>query len=133
MKELPEIKLPARTTSNIVYDADLRQYVLGPKLVTRTARNVKHLRPLSQLLWVAFFSKQLGEKKKTSTLRDAFYNAIGFGIDFEDQNESDNVVTELESLLGIIREDLTSILKSGQASSAPYSFSTTCLDTRGAG
>ncbi|MEM2004398.1 MAG: hypothetical protein QXQ37_07060, partial [Nitrososphaerota archaeon] len=23
MKELPEIKLPARTTSNIVYDADL--------------------------------------------------------------------------------------------------------------
>ncbi len=105
MKELPEIKLPARTTSNIVYDADLRQYVLGPKLVTRTARNVKHLRPLSQLLWMALFSKQLVEKKKTSTLRDAFYNAIGFGIDFEDQNESDNVVTELESLLGVIRED----------------------------
>lgn len=68
---------------------------------------------------MAFFSKQLGEKKKTSTLTVAFYNAIGFGIDFEDQNESDDVVTELESLLGIIREDLTSILRSGQASSAP--------------
>jgi DNA topoisomerase-6 subunit A len=41
----------------------------------------------------------------TSTLKDAFYNTIDFEIDFEDQNESDSVVTELESLLGVIRED----------------------------
>ena len=29
----PKIELPARTTSNIVYDEKLRQYVLGGKMI----------------------------------------------------------------------------------------------------
>lgn len=104
--EFPEIQLPARTTSNIVYDTQLRQYVLGPKTTERSARNIRHLRPFSQLMWMATFAKELLNTHKTSTLRDAFYNALGFGIDFEDQQESDNVVTEIETIVRQPREDL---------------------------
>lgn len=103
--EFPEIQLPARTTSNIVYDANLRQYVLGPKTTERSARNIRHLRPFSQLMWMGTFAKELISMRKTSTLRDAFYNALGFEIDFEDQQESDTTITELETIVGTIREN----------------------------
>ncbi|MDW8084019.1 MAG: DNA topoisomerase IV subunit A [Candidatus Caldarchaeum sp.] len=101
----PEVYIPARTTSNIEYDPSLRQYVLGDKKIVRTARNIKHLRPLTQLCWMAMFAAQLIKTRKTSTLRDAFYNALGYEVDFEDQQESDEAVTELETLLGTVRED----------------------------
>ncbi len=103
--EFPQISIPARTTSNIEYNKELRQYVLGPKKIIRTAKNVKHLRPLAQLCWMAMFAAQLITSKKTSTLRDAFYNALGYDVDFEDQQESDETVTELETLVGTVRED----------------------------
>lgn len=101
----PKLEIPARTTSNIVYDERLRQYVLGDKRVERTARNVRHLRPFAQLLWIATFAKQLIQRGKTSTLRDTYYVAIGEGIDFEDQNESDELIMQLESILDFPRED----------------------------
>ena len=101
----PELQIPARTTRNIVYDPELRQYVLGKKRIERTTRNIRHLRPFAQLLWVATFAKQLIQTGKTSTLRDTYYVAIGEGIDFEDQKESDETIVELETLIDSPRED----------------------------
>ncbi|MDJ0271576.1 MAG: DNA topoisomerase IV subunit A [Candidatus Caldarchaeum sp.] len=103
--EFPEVAIPARTTSNIEYNPQLRQYVLGERKIIRTARNIKHLRPLAQLSWMAMFASQLIRSRKTSTLRDAFYNALGYEVDFEDQQESDEAVTELETIIGTVRED----------------------------
>ncbi|HDD42374.1 MAG TPA: DNA topoisomerase IV subunit A, partial [Nitrososphaeria archaeon] len=101
----PRLEIPARTTSNIVYDESLRQYVLGSKVMERTAKNIRHLRPFAQLLWIATFAKQLIQRGKTSTLRDTYYVAIGEGIDFEDQAESDEMIMQLESILDFPRED----------------------------
>jgi len=101
----PQLELPARTTSNIVYDETLRQYVLGSRKIERTTRNIRHLRPFAQLLWIAAFAKKLLESGKTSTLRDTYYVAIGEGIDFEDQDESDEMIMQLESILDHPRED----------------------------
>ncbi|MEN2974733.1 MAG: DNA topoisomerase IV subunit A [Candidatus Caldarchaeales archaeon] len=103
--EFPELHIPSRTTKNIVYDEELKQYVLGEKMMERTTRNVRHLRPFAQLLWIAYFSKTLINAGKTSTLRDTYYVAIGEGVDFEDQNESDEMIMELESIIGSPRED----------------------------
>ncbi len=103
--EFPQLEIPSRTTSNIQYDSKLRQYVLGPKKIVRTVKNIKHLRPMAQLMWTSMFASQLIRERRTSTLRDAFYNALGFGVDFEDQQESDETVTELETLVGTVRED----------------------------
>jgi len=101
----PDIEMPSRSVKNIEYDPKLRQYVLGPASVKRNAKNIKHIRPFTQLVWLASFSKELLSNRKTSTLRDIFYSAQAYNIDFEDQNESDEVITELESILGKARED----------------------------
>ncbi|MCS7127497.1 MAG: DNA topoisomerase IV subunit A [Thaumarchaeota archaeon] len=101
----PSVELPLRTTKNIVYDADLRQYVLGPKKAVRTLSNIRHVRPFAQMVWLMKFSKQLIESGKTSTLRDTYYVALGENVDFEDQDESDDIILELESVLGHPRED----------------------------
>ncbi|MEM1583199.1 MAG: DNA topoisomerase IV subunit A [Nitrososphaerota archaeon] len=103
--EFPELNIPSRTTKNIVYDEKLRQYVLAGKMKERTTKNIRHLRPFAQLLWIASFGKKLIEAAKTSTLRDTYYVAIGEGIDFEDQDESDEMIMELESIIDSPRED----------------------------
>lgn len=102
----PTLYLPVRSTKNIVYDQSLRQYVLGSKKAERTVANIRHLRPFAQLIWVSKFAKQLLTSGKTSTLRDTYYVAIGEGIDFESQDESDDIIMEVESLISHPREDM---------------------------
>jgi len=101
----PTIEIPSRSVSNIRYDKELKQYVLGPEKIKRNAKNIKHIRSFSQLLWIAFFSKHLLTENKTSTLRDIYYSAQAYNVDFETQAESDEIITELESIIGSPRED----------------------------
>lgn len=104
-KRFPSIDIPSRSTSNIRYDEASRQYVLGDKSVNRSSRNVRHIRPFTQLVWTASFAHNLCKSKKTSTLRDVFYSAQAFDINFKDQKESDNIITDLEAALDFSRED----------------------------
>lgn len=101
----PSIEMPSRSTSNIIYDEKLRQYILGEKTVKRSTRNIRHLRPFTQLIWVAYFVKDLLTQNKTSTLRDVFYSAQAFEMDFVDQAESDEIITDLETVINFPRED----------------------------
>lgn len=78
---------------------------MGPTKVKRSARNIKHIRPFTQMVWLAFFVKKLIKEQKTSTLRDIFYSAQAFNVDFEDQDESDEIITDLETALMKARED----------------------------
>lgn len=104
-KKFPSITIPSRSTSNIFYDTKLKQYVLGNKHTKRISRNIRHIRPFTQLVWTAYFIKKLRKSNKTSTLRDVFYSAQAFDIIFKDQRESDNIITDLESVLEFSRED----------------------------
>ena len=80
----PEIEMPSRSTTNLLYHPELRQYVLGDKNVNRTARNIRHLRPFTQLVWTAYFAHELTQLRKSSTLRDVYYSAQAFDISFND-------------------------------------------------
>ncbi|MEN3007401.1 MAG: DNA topoisomerase IV subunit A [Candidatus Methanosuratincola petrocarbonis] len=102
--EFPRIRIPSRTTSNIVFDEELGQFVLGDQRSLRSAANIKQIRSLTQLLWVASFAKRLVSEEKSSTLRDLYYHSLNYGIRFRDQTESDDTVTDLETLLGEPRE-----------------------------
>ncbi len=104
-RKFPEIYLPSRSVKNIMYDRELQQYVLGPAKVRRSSHNIKQIRTFTQLIWLAFFVKRLIKERKTSTLRDIFYSAQAFNIDFKDQDESDKIITDLESALMKARED----------------------------
>jgi DNA topoisomerase-6 subunit A len=103
--EFPWIKIPSRSIENIYYSPELRQYVLGDRKVKRSARNIRHIRPLTQLVWTAFFANELSTQRKTSTLRDVYYSAQAYEMSFKDQSESDNVITDLETVIGFARED----------------------------
>jgi len=103
--KFPWIKMPSRSTQNIFYSPEVRQYILGDKRVRRSSRNIRHIRPLTQLVWAAYFARELAEQRKTSTLRDVYYSAQAYEVAFKDQPESNSIITDLETVMGLSRED----------------------------
>jgi len=101
----PWIEMKSRSTDNIFYDPRLRQYALGDRVIRRSARIVSHLRPFTQMVWVAYFVKELIKRRKTSTLRDVYYSAQAYEITFENQSESNSIITDLATVIGYPRED----------------------------
>ncbi|NHK29762.1 MAG: DNA topoisomerase IV subunit A [Asgard group archaeon] len=106
-EKFPEFQMPLRTSSNIYYDHKIRQYTVGKKKVKRSARNVRHLKPFLQTLFVASFAaRDLLEPGRTSTLRDLYYSSESeMAKMFKDQSESDNIITDVEAIIGMARED----------------------------
>jgi len=102
----PSITFPLRSVSNIIYDEKEGIVKLGSKKVTRRANNIKQAKVFAQLFWIAAFSKvELLEKGRSCSLRDLFYNSFNdIKIKFQDQDESDKLVVELETILGVARE-----------------------------
>ncbi|KPV64479.1 MAG: Type 2 DNA topoisomerase 6 subunit A [Candidatus Bathyarchaeota archaeon BA2] len=101
----PWIKMPSRSIENIFYSPELRQYILGDKTVQRSARNIRHIRPFTQVVWAGYFASELARNRKTSTLRDVYYSAQAYEIPFKDQPESNSIITDLETVTGFSRED----------------------------
>ena len=104
--EFPYIKLPSRSVSNIIYSNEERGFILGSKGKVRSSANYMHLKKLAQFVWVAYFAKELLANKKTSTLRDVYYSSQAYGVNFEEQSESDELIMDLESFIGRPREDM---------------------------
>ena len=104
-KQWPSVRMPSRSINNIRYDQKTRQYTLGDQAVKRSARNIRHVRPLTQLVWTGSFVDELSREGKTSTLRDVFYSAQAYEMSFADQAESDDIITDLETVIGHSRED----------------------------
>ncbi len=105
-REFPWIHMQSRSTDNIMYDPDERQYILGPRMIRRHSRNIRHIRPFTQLIWTSWFAKELVRQRKTSTLREVYYSARGQrDIEYSGQQESDNIITDLEVALNRARED----------------------------
>ena len=104
--QFPNFEIPSRSVSNIVYDDEVRQYILGKSASLRSARNTSQLRSFTQLMWLAFFANRLTQEKKSSTLRDVYYSSQAFAVDFDDQSESDNIIVDLEAVLARPRESM---------------------------
>ncbi|MFH1420444.1 MAG: DNA topoisomerase IV subunit A [Candidatus Aenigmatarchaeota archaeon] len=106
---VPELNVPIRSTSNIVYDAKSMCYVLGKEEATRSAGNIRHIKKLAQMLKVAEFSKDLLKQgTKHVTKRELYYISESWGdkLKFFEQPESDDVVEDIEAILGKPREDI---------------------------
>ena len=106
LMNVPSIQVPSRGTSNIVYDDDKRYYVLGDRYGQRSLGNVKQIKKIGQMVYMANFCKSLVQSGKTATLREMYYVSEGWDIDFGDQQESNIIGEDLEVTLGISREDL---------------------------
>ena len=65
----PTIEMPSRGTDNIAYDPTLRQYILGERNVSRSARNIRHIKPFTQLAWAAMFSNELNNPTQNQHIK----------------------------------------------------------------
>ncbi|MBI5061474.1 MAG: DNA topoisomerase IV subunit A [Candidatus Aenigmarchaeota archaeon] len=107
----PNIEIPIRALSNIIYDKKTGQLMLGDKTAKRWFFNVAHSRKFMQTLMVMSFTKQLIDEKIHTSIRDMYYNLKHTLPDtnentFEEQNESDPIIVDIEVALDILREQM---------------------------
>jgi DNA topoisomerase-6 subunit A len=105
------IETRVRSKSNVEYDEEKGRLALGDKYSTRKFLNISHARKFMQTLMVAAKTKELVERGRTASIREIYYQLKHSvpGLDentFEDQDESNNVVVDIETATGAIREDL---------------------------
>jgi len=106
--EVPEMTLPTRTKSNIEYDEDSGVWVYGDRTSTRSANSVRGARKLLKATYtIDFLARQL-EEGRSSTLRELYYLSESWDSDeaaFADQDESNQLIEDLEIVSDVTRED----------------------------
>ena len=106
--EIPEMTVPTRTKSNIEYDEDSRVWVYGDRTSTRSANSVRGAQKLLKAIYtIDFLADQLGEDR-SSTLRELYYLSESWDVEeaqFNDQDESNQLVEDLEIVSDVTRED----------------------------
>jgi DNA topoisomerase-6 subunit A len=102
-----KIRVPIRGTSNITFDKKLRQYVLSGNTKELDIKNLAVSKAFTQRAWLIWFiANELVAQGKSATLRDIFYSAQAFGLNFEEQGLSDQAIYDIEAIVGMPREDL---------------------------
>ncbi|GAA0230899.1 DNA topoisomerase IV subunit A [Haladaptatus pallidirubidus] len=106
--QIPEMSIPTRTKSNIEYDEDERVWVYGDRKSTRSANSVRGARKLLKAVYtIDFLANQL-EEDRSSTLRELYYLSESWDAkeaQFSDQDESNQLIEDLEIVSDVTRED----------------------------
>jgi DNA topoisomerase-6 subunit A len=106
--EIPHMDIPTRTKSNIVFDEDSKVWVYGDRTSSRTANSVRGARKLLKATYaIEFLVRQL-EEDRSSTLRELYYLSESWDADeahFSDQDESNQLIEDLEIVSKVTRED----------------------------
>ncbi|MFB6154737.1 MAG: DNA topoisomerase VI, partial [Haloferacaceae archaeon] len=105
---VPSMEIPTRTKSNIEYDEDSHVWVYGDRTSTRSANSVRGARKLLKAAYtIEFLARQL-EEGRSSTLRELYYLSESWDASeahFSNQDESNQLVEDLEIVSGATRED----------------------------
>jgi DNA topoisomerase-6 subunit A len=110
-RENPKIDLPVRSLSNVYFDEKNGLIQIGDKTSQRFYLNVAHTKKFMQTLMVAAECKKIMDQGVTTSIRDLYY-ALKRTIPqtkentFEEQNESDPVLEDLEAMLDTLREKI---------------------------
>ncbi len=106
--QIPEMTLPTRTKSNIEDDPESGVWTYGDRTSTRSANSVRGARKLLKAVYtIEFLADQL-EEDRSSTLRELYYLSESWDNDeaqFKSQDESNDLVEDLEIVSGVTRED----------------------------
>ncbi|KDE58564.1 DNA topoisomerase VI subunit A [Halostagnicola sp. A56] len=106
--EIPSMTLPTRTKSNIEYDEEKGVWVYGDRTSTRSANSVRGAQKLLKAVYtIEFLADQL-EEDRSSTLRELYYLSESWNNDnaqFNDQDESNQLIEDLEIVSEVTRED----------------------------
>ena len=105
-KQYPSVDMPLRGTTNIIYNEKNIQWSLGEKKVNRSAGSLTGAKPLMYTAWMAKTVQEHLKLGKTSTQREIYYQAMNNPLTkFDDQKDSNNIIVDLETILGRPRED----------------------------
>lgn len=110
-KENPNIDIPIRSLSNIIYDEKTGMLTIGNKSSKRFLFHTGHAKKFMQTMMIAAFCKELVEQGIHTSLRDTFY-ALKRTLPnsqentFDEQNESNPIIVDLEVTLDLLREQL---------------------------
>lgn len=102
----PVLRTPVRSLSNVNYSEQEGYFLLGDSTKDRqlTATTIKTFAQTIRLLNEA---KQVVESDDIMTKREAYYVSKNWGdAKFKEQPESDNVMDDIEAMLGVLREAL---------------------------
>jgi len=106
--DVPSMEVPTRTKSNIEYDEEQMVWVYGDRTSTRSANSVRGAQKLLKAVYtIDFLAQQLAEDR-SSTLRELYYLSESWDLDeaqFSGQDESNDLVEDLEIVSGVTRED----------------------------
>ena len=106
--DIPEMTLPTRTKSNIVFDEDAGVWVYGDRTSTRSANSVRGARKLLKAVYAVEFLAQQLDEDRSSTLRELYYLSESWDSEeaqFSSQDESNQLIEDLEIVSGVTRED----------------------------
>ncbi|MBI4018243.1 MAG: DNA topoisomerase IV subunit A [Candidatus Aenigmarchaeota archaeon] len=109
--ENPNIEIPIRALSNVIYDKRTGQLTLGTKTSKRFYFNVAHSKKFMQTLMVGAFCKSLIDENIHASIRDMYYNLKRTLPDsnentFDEQSESDPIIVDMEVAIDVLREQL---------------------------
>ena len=104
--DIPNLSLPTRAKSNIIFDEKFNVWKYGKNTSERSAKALDGAYMLLRTMYIADFIKNMIKIKKSSTLREMYYISEGWDLaKFSAQQESDLLAEDLEVITGCMRED----------------------------
>ncbi|MUV57857.1 DNA topoisomerase IV subunit A [Halogeometricum sp. CBA1124] len=106
--DIPHMDIPTRTKSNIVFDEESKVWVYGDRKSTRSANSVRGARKLLKATYAIEFLVNQLEEDRSSTLRELYYLSESWNTEeaqFNDQDESNQLIEDLEIVSQVTRED----------------------------
>jgi DNA topoisomerase-6 subunit A len=106
--DVPSMEVPTRTKSNIEYDEEKSVWVYGDRTSTRSAKSVRGAEKLLKAVYTIDFLAQQLDEGRSSTLRELYYLSESWDLSeaqFSSQDESNDLVEDLEIVSGVTRED----------------------------
>ncbi len=107
----PWVDIPTRSLSNVAFNARSRIIEMGDNTQRRSFFNLGQAKKFMQTMLVASGCSELVRQEKTTSIRDLFYHCK-HSIEgtkentFDEQNESDVIIEDLEVALMSLREEL---------------------------
>ena len=104
--EIPHLKLPTRTKTNIQFDEKYNVWKYGGNTTERSAKSLDGAYMMLRTMYMVEFIKEMIKSNKSSTLREMYYISEGWDMaKFHSQPESDSLAEDLEVITSCMRED----------------------------
>jgi DNA topoisomerase VI subunit A len=97
----PDMAMPVRSLSNVVYDEKRGYFEIGKQQKIRTL-TVNTVKTFAQTLKMMSLSKEMIETNDFATKRDAYYQSKNWReAKFDEQPESDTVMDDIEAMFAV--------------------------------